>query len=45
MYDWKTEMILAYVPEAEFSSFDEALDLAFERDERAAQALASDCEE
>jgi hypothetical protein len=35
--EWETELIKAYVPEAEYLTWDEALELARERDDLAAE--------
>jgi len=39
--NWQEEMIKAYVPEAEYLGFDDAFELACERDELAAQELVA----
>ena len=41
-YQADLEMVLTYVPEAEYMTFDSALRLARERDEAAAEALRLD---
>ena len=43
--DEMVELILAYVPEAEYLSFDDAVQLALERDGEAADELLHDVAE